>query len=81
MHDVQGHLAVVQAGHVHPEPLRADELRRQLGRLAHDDDPALAKGEREALRPTGGRALLAIVSLVERCVAELEDGERSRPAP
>ena len=74
MHDVDGHLAVVQAGHVHPKPLRSDELGREFGRLSHDDDPALAEGERDALRPTGGRGRLAIVSLVERCVAELEDG-------
>ena len=45
VHDVEGHLAVIDAGDVHPELLvRADDLGGELGGLAHDDDPALAEG-------------------------------------
>ena len=64
MHDVQGHLAVVDARDVHaPNPLRADDLGRELGRLAQDDHPPLAEGERQALGPAGGRDRLAVVAV------------------
>jgi hypothetical protein len=51
MHDVEGHLTVVQAGHVHSKSLDSDELGGEFGRLSHDNDPALAEAERDALRP------------------------------
>ena len=45
VHDVDRHLAVIEPRDVHSEFLvRADDLGREFGRLAHHDHPALARG-------------------------------------
>ena len=57
MHEVQGHLSIVDAGTVHPEleSIRAgDDLRRQHRRFAENDYAALAEFHGDALRASGG---------------------------
>ena len=81
MQDVQRHLAVVDAGDVHAEALVPPEyLGRELGRLAEDDDPALAEGEGQALRAAGGRDLFVVVAgrVLDRRIGQLEDRDAPR---
>ena len=69
MHDVQGHLAVIQARHVHAESLVSDELGRELGRFAHDDHSALAEGQCDPRpRASTSATVRAVLFAISRAV-------------
>ena len=79
VHDVDRHLAVIKARHVHPKFLvRAENLGRELGGLTHHDHPAPAEAESHALSTTrGGDRLLVFYRKINRGIRQLEDRHAS----
>ena len=75
MHDVQGHLAVIQPGTFMPNfSSSADDLGRELGRLAHHDHRPLPKGECDALSPPAAEpACSSSHREIDRGIGQLED--------
>src|SRR6516162_9018471 len=60
VHDVESELSVVANRHVHAHLLGwvSIDLRRQVTRLSHHDDPTIAELERDSLGPACRRNLL-----------------------
>ena len=56
--------------------VHAGDLGGELGRLAEDDDPALAEREGKPLAPAGGRDRLPVRrTMIDRGVGQLENGD------
>ncbi len=72
MHDIQGHLAVVVSGSIHPHAPASSELGGELGGFAHHDHPACAIAKRDALCPAC-RRLRAVGRPIGRSIRKSQE--------